>query len=272
VAARDTSFYYAFLALPADQRRAIVAVWDFCRAVDDAVDEPGPAPEATLTAWRAELARCYEGQPETPQGRDLQPWIRAFTLSREPFEDLIDGVGMDLRHRRYPTFETLYEYCRRVASTVGLICVEIFGCRDDRSREYAVALGIALQLTNIVRDVKTDLLRGRLYVPLEDLERFHCVEADLETGIVTENVKRLLAFECERARLYYGRAVEALPKSQRRALVAAEIMRVIYFDLLRRIERHGYDVFSGRIRVPRSRRAWLALQVWSRMQVGRVLA
>src|SRR5690349_21780902 len=138
--ARDTSFYYSFLVLPPHKRNAIVAVWDFCRAVDDAVDEAAPGADAAreLCEWRRELAACYGGEPQTRQGRGLQPYIREYSLPRTPFEELIDGVEMDLHHSRYETFDALVEYCRRVASTVGLICVEIFGYRDPRAREYAV--------------------------------------------------------------------------------------------------------------------------------------
>ena len=156
--ARKTSFYYSFLVLPAEQRRAIVAVWDFCRAVDDAVDEPVrnlPSREA-VAFWRAELARCYAGAaPQTPQGRSLQPFVTALDLPRQAFEDVIDGVAMDLDTTRYQTFDDLFEYCRRVASAVGLICIRIFGCRNDRARDYALNLGVALQLTNILRDIPT---------------------------------------------------------------------------------------------------------------------
>jgi 15-cis-phytoene synthase len=256
---RDTSFYYSFLVLPAAQRDAIVAVWDFCRAIDDEVDEPGPgSPQAALEAWRAEVARCYEGTPETPQGRRLQPFIGRFHLPRRPFEDLIDGVEMDLTRSRYETFEDLYEYCWRVASTVGLICIEIFGCRQPVAREYAVALGIALQLTNIVRDVASDLARGRVYLPQADLTRFGCSERDLRAGKVTPTVRALLEFECRRAREYYRKADQLLPPEDRRALVAARIMGAIYHATLERIERSGYDVFSQTVRLPRPRRAAIA--------------
>ena len=172
--ARDTSFYYSFLVLPADKRRAIVAVWDFCRAVDDAVDEAeGGNAAAEVTRWREELARCFDGgTPQTPQGRALQPLIGAFNLPRPAFEALIEGVEMDLHTTRYATFADLYRYCIRVASAVGLMCVEIFGCKDPASRQYAIDLGVALQLTNILRDVPGDLERGRVYIPTEDLARF----------------------------------------------------------------------------------------------------
>ena len=271
--ARDTNFYYSFLVLPAEKRRAIVAVWDFCRAVDDAVDCPpadrsGESPAEALSRWRNELAACYGVErPLTTQGRNLKPYIARFALPRRPFEDLIDGVEMDTVTRRYRTFDELYQYCIRVASAVGLLCIEIFGYSDPATREYAVALGVALQLTNIVRDLPTDLGDGRLYLPLEDLERFECTEDDLRAGR-SDRVVALVRHECGRAREYYGKAQSVLPYADRRRLVAAEIMGAIYFAILRRVERRSYDVFSEVVRVPRPRRAWIAATVWLRTMVG----
>jgi len=270
---RDTNFYYSFLVLPPRKRKAIVAVWDFCRAVDDAVDEVAPGAdmaaraEAQLATWRTELKACYESgapRPVTAQGKALQDYIREFSLPRTPFEDLIDGVAMDLACTSYPTFDALAEYCRRVASTVGLTCVEIFGYRDPKAREYAVNLGMALQLTNIIRDVAADLERGRVYVPTEDLVRFGVTEEALREGSVTPQVRALLEFECSRARDYYRQAAACLPPTDARSLVAAEIMSGIYFEILERIERAGYDVFRERIRVPRPYRALIALRIWAK--------
>ena len=274
--ARDTSFYYSFLVLPADQRRAIVAVWDFCRAVDDAADEARAGEEEReVRRWRDELARCYGGgTPETPQGRALQPLIAAFGLPRSAFDALIEGVEMDLHPRRYERFQDLYEYCIRVASAVGLLCVEIFGCRDEGSRQYAIDLGVALQLTNILRDVPGDFARGRVYIPQEDFKRSGCSEADLAAeiaqagrGVRSVAVRGLLAFQAGRARDYYARADAALPPVDARRLVAARIMSAIYRGILRRIERLDYDVFSRVIRVPRPQRALIAAAVWSRSVV-----
>jgi phytoene synthase len=265
--ARKTSFYYAFLVLPAEQRKAIIAVWDFCRAVDDAVDEAETreaqhAREA-ICSWRAELARCFEGGvPETVQGRTLQPLISRFELPRDAFVDVIDGVAMDLDTTRYQTFEDLLQYCRRVASAVGLICIRIFGCRDPRARDYALNLGVALQLTNIVRDIKDDLARGRVYLPLDDLAAAGCTVEDLAAGRMTPPVRQVIAFECGRAREYYRRAVEMRPESDRRRLVAAEIMRAVYFETLRRVERRNYDVFSGPARLARPVQAAIAIRQW----------
>ncbi|HEX6973267.1 MAG TPA: squalene/phytoene synthase family protein, partial [Vicinamibacterales bacterium] len=227
---RDTNFYYSFLVLPAEKRRAIVAVWDFCRAVDDAVDEAGsPAEAVTETArWRRELDAVFNGGgPETPQGRALAPLVRTFNLPRPAFEALIEGVEMDLCPRRYETFAELYEYCIRVASAVGLMCVEIFGYSDKSARQYATELGVALQLTNILRDVPGDFAQGRLYIPLEDLRRHGVEEADIQreiqqagSGVRSSAVKALLRQQGERAREYYARSAATLPRVDARRLVA----------------------------------------------------
>jgi len=280
---RDTSFYYSFLVLPARKRQAIVAVWDFCRALDDAVDEVSPAsgeqtltPEARqsvaleLRSWRAELDAVYGmgREPQTRQGKALQPFVRQFGLPRQEFSLLIDGVEMDLDRVRYQEFAALERYCRHVAGTVGLICLEIFGYQDQGSRDYAMNLAVALQLTNIVRDVAADLEQGRIYLPAEDLVRFQVTEADLGRGVVTPGVRALLAFECSRAREHFRRASAGLPRRDRHQLVAAQIMGGIYFGILERIEQAGYDVFSSRIRVPRPARLLIALRIWLRSRLG----
>lgn len=264
---RDTSFYYSFLVLPTAQRNAIVTVWDACRAIDDAVDEAADGAQAVrrIAFWRDEIARVFDGgAPESTQGRALQPVAAAFALPRRSFEDLIDGVQMDLGARRYETFDDLREYCWRVASTVGLICLNIFGCRHPGGRDYAMNLGLALQVTNIVRDVKTDLDHGRVYLPQEDLRRFGVTERDLAAGVVTPGIAALLAHELARAREFYDRAASALPPGESKHLVAAEIMGAIYFGILRRIEARGYDVFGEVVRVPRPQRAWIAAATWAR--------
>jgi phytoene synthase len=279
---RDTNFYYSFLVLPPRKRSAIIAAWDFCRAVDDAVDEVVPESEwsgglseearakaaARLAGWRSELAAMYEGAPRTPQGIGLKPYVHEFNLPRARFEELVDGVEMDLQQVRYDTFDALVEYCRRVASAVGLICLEIFGYRNQAAKDYAENLGLALQLTNIIRDVGADIRHGRIYLPSEDLRRFGVSEDDLRSGRMTGPVVQLLQFECERAHTYYRRAAERLPREDARSLVAAEIMGAIYFAILRRIERSGYDVFRERIRVPRPQRAVIALRLWIKSILG----
>jgi 15-cis-phytoene synthase len=269
---RKTSFYYSFLVLPAAERRAITAVFDFCRAVDDAVDlEPDPVRgAAALEGWRREVGLVFGGgQPATRQGQALQPFVVPFHLPRAQFDALIDGVAMDASPRRYATFAELEPYCHRVASSVGLMCAEIFGYQEPGVLNYARDLGVALQLTNILRDVAVDLRREHVYLPQDELAAFGCTEADLRdemanaTGQVrSAQVRALLASQAVRAREYFAKAAAALPKNDARRFVAAEIMRAIYFDLLERIEQADFDVFSSLVRVPRPRQAWLAVGVW----------
>ncbi len=269
---RKTSFYYSFLVLPKAEREAITAVFDFCRAVDDAVDlEPDSRRAVSaLERWRQELALVFDGgQPATAQGAALQPFVNPFHLPRAQFEALIDGVAMDATPRRYATFAELEPYCHRVASSVGLMCAEIFGYRDQRVHDYARDLGVALQLTNILRDVAVDFRRDRVYLPQDELVRFGCSEADLKreveaaAGVVqSANVRSLLEFQASRAREYFARAAASLPAVDARRFVAAEIMHAIYFDLLCRIERARFDVFSSVIRVPRPQQAAHAVRVW----------
>jgi 15-cis-phytoene synthase len=268
---RDTSFSYSFLVLPNDQRHAIGVVWDFCRAVDDAVDEAADKDLARVEVakWRDELDRLFGGQPPlSPQGANLAPVISTFALSRKPFDDLVEGVEMDLDRSRYQTFDELVEYCKRVASAVGLVCIEIFGCRDAASRNYAVKLGLALQVTNIIRDVAVDLRNGRVYLPQADLAQFGVTEEALRAGQVTSPIRRLLTFECQRARQLFAAAAEAMPVTEARRLMAAEIMGGIYFEILQRIENRGYDVFSEVIRVPKVIRAAIALSIWARIHLS----
>jgi phytoene synthase len=272
--ARSTSFYYAFLTLPKERREAIVTLWDFCRAADDAVDlaADDATAAAELAMWRREVAACYEdGPPTTEIGRRLKPVVRQFHLPRQPFDDLLDGVAMDLTQKRYDTFTELYRYCLRVASAVGLLSVEIFGYHSASARDYAVELGIALQLTNILRDVPSDLARGRIYIPREDLERRRVTEMDLKAaaaGDFRPHVRELLRDFGGRARHYFERARGALPREDTRRLVAAEIMGAIYFALLRDIERADYDVFSRRRSVSKPKRAAVAAFTWTRIVLG----
>jgi phytoene synthase len=276
---RKTSFYYSFLVLPKAKRDVIVAVWDFCRAVDDAVDlesDPARARQA-LDGWRAEVGRVFgPDTPVTPQGRELKRLAAGFSLPREQFDALIEGVGMDITPQRFATFADLEPYCHRVASSVGLICAEIFGYRDPAVREYARDLGVALQLTNILRDVGEDLRVGRMYLPLEDLARFGVTEEDLArenreagAGVRSERVRALLEHQAARARVYFSRATRVLPEAERRAVLAAEIMRTIYQETLRRIETGGCDVFTKVVRLHRITQARLAVHVLWETRLGR---
>jgi phytoene synthase len=273
---RKTSFYYSFLALPAPKRRALTAVFDFCRAVDDSVDlESDPVRAgAALAGWRAEVARVFTGEaPATPEGRALQPFVGPEHLPRAQFDALVDGVAMDAAGTTYETFEDLEPYCHRVASAVGLICAEIFEYTEPGVRDYARDLGVALQLTNILRDVAVDWRSGRRYIPAADLARFGCSWDDIRReveaagrGIQAPRVRAVLEQFGTRARVYFSRAERALPPADARRFLPAEIMRAIYWDLLRRIERAEYDVFSSVVRVPRPAQARLAVRTWWRVR------
>jgi phytoene synthase len=275
--ARSTSFYYAFLALPRDRRNALVAVWDFCRAVDDAVDLEGDPDRATsaIQEWRREVGRIFSGgAPATTEGKNLGPFVRTFDLPRDQFEALIDGVAMDITPRSYATFEDLEPYCHRVASAVGVICRSIFGGRDPSGLDYARDLGVALQLTNILRDVAVDFQRGRVYLPEADLARFACSQKDIATAVggrsleAAPKLRAVLEHHAARARVFFSRATRALPPQELRLFLPAEIMRGVYWDLLRRIESNDHDVFGATIRVPKPAQARIALREWWRSKAA----
>jgi len=261
-----SNFAWAFRLLPHDRRRALAAVYAFCRAADDIVDEPGVAPDPAhlLERWRAELDAAFAGRPRHPIGVALADAIERFALPRPHFEAVIAGVEMDLERDRYETWEDLAEYCHRVASCVGLICIEIFGYENPSARQYAVHLGLAFQLTNILRDVPEDARRGRIYLPGADLRRFGCPEEDLLAGHPTEAFRQVMAFECARAGEHYGRARFLLAEEDRQSLAAAEAMRLIYEQLLRRIMFRRYDVFGPKVRLTRPEKAGLAVAAWVR--------
>jgi phytoene synthase len=261
----QSNFYYAFLFLPPERRAALDAVYAFCRLVDDVVDEEAPTTEKTagLERWRRELDAVYAGAtPTHPVTEGLRRAVEHFPIRRQDMADIIDGCAMDVAQDRYDTWEALRTYCYRVASAVGLMCIEIFGHSSEDARRYAIDLGIALQLTNIIRDVAEDARRGRVYLPQEDLERFGVTEAELTstTGAPSEAVVRLLRFEANRARNHYLRARAAIGPEEKRRLVVAEIMGDIYFALLEEIEANGYDVFRGKARVRRRRKMAIAVR------------
>jgi phytoene synthase len=261
-----SNFFYAFLCLPRPQREAIYAVYAFCRIVDDAVDlgRDREEQQRSLRQWREEIARVYGGTPEHPAAQRLQDAIRTFPIPRDALLEVIAGVEMDLERSTYETFDDLYPYCYRVASAVGLCCIEIFGYEDLRAREYAVNLGIALQLTNILRDVQADAQAGRIYVPQADLRRFRVSPEDLAAGRYTPEFVDLMGFEATVAHRYYERAWAALPPGDARRLFAAEIMGQTYFALLRAIEARRFQVFGTRVGLPAYRRIGIALSCWLR--------
>jgi phytoene synthase len=260
----SSNFYYAFMLLPAERRQALYSVYAFCRFVDDVADDQGPAnPAELLTRWRDELERVFNGSPAHPISRALAHNVRRFAIPRRYFVEIIDGVEMDLERTRYATFEELRLYCYRVASAVGLVCIEIFSYRNPRTREYAENLGIAFQLTNIVRDLSEDAARGRIYLPLEDLARFGVSENEILRGRDTLELRRLLEFEVERARSFYALAERALPAEDRAAMVCAEAMRSIYRALLDRIASKGCGVVGRRHRISTPRKLYLVGRTWA---------
>ena len=268
--ASGTSFYYAFRILPEERRRAIFALYSFCRVVDDCVDEPGGEGEAGLRRWMEEVRRCYGGAPETELGRDLAEAVARFPIPRACFEDIVEGCRMDLVIRRYPTFDDLRVYCERVASAVGLASIEIFGYTNPQTRRYAVELGVALQLTNILRDVAADAARGRLYVPLEDLERLRVSEEQLlrpDASPPSAQLRLLLSYPAERAREHYEAAAKLLPPEDRRAMTPAEMMAAVYRQILDELTRRGYPIQGPRVSLSRPRKAWAAFRALVRSRL-----
>lgn len=265
-----SNFYYAFVFLPRPKREAIFATYAFSRHTDDLVDdaESREAAARNLANWRAETHACFDGRPQHPITANLHKALKHFRIPKEHFLKLIDGVEMDLVKNRYQTFGDLYEYCYRVASIVGLICIEIFGYTRRASRDYAVNLGVALQLTNILRDIKTDAMRDRIYLPLEDLRRFNYTERDLFDGINTTRFRNLMQFQCGRAWSYYRKAAQCLPREDRQNLFPAEIMGCIYSRLLSRIEAVNYNVYQHPIRVNNLKKLGIALEFCLRNRIG----
>lgn len=264
--ASGTNFYYAFRFLPRPRREAIHALYAFCRSVDDSVDaEPDSAQAAArLAYWRRELAACYEGQPTDPLARSLASHLQRFPIQRAHMEEIIEGVAMDVEPARYETFEDLRRYCYRVASAVGLGCIEIFGYTDPAARDYAVDLGLAFQMTNILRDVRSDAARGRVYLPQQDLRQCHCPEGSLAQGPASDQFRALMRMEIARTRELFARAARSLPAQDRRTLYPAEIMRAIYQAILERISADPDQVLAGRVTLPRTRKLSLAAGIYLR--------
>jgi len=263
-ASSGSSFYYSFLFLPAERRRAITALYAFCREVDDVVDE-GMDPQvaaAKLGWWRAEVGKLFEGKPQHPVTRALEPHLQSFGITAERLNEIIDGMEMDLRQTRYLDWKGLERYCYHVASVVGVLAAGIFGYRDARTLDYAKSLGIAFQLTNIIRDVGEDARKNRLYLPVEDLQRFGVPAADILQSKETPEFRSLMEFEAERARGYYQRALSALPPADRRAQRPGLIMSEIYRALLDEIERDGFSVLKQRISLTPLRKLFIAWKTW----------
>ena len=264
-----SNFYYSFLFLPKQRRAAMYTVYAFCKEVDNAVDEPpaGSNPQEELRRWQTELEAAYHGTPTFPVTISLASHVKQLSIPRAYFEELIKGVEMDLVAPRYASFQDLSLYCYRVASVVGLICLHIFGPTSARAQDYAVALGMAFQLTNILRDIGTDAAQGRIYLPQEDLQKFGCTEQAILQRQESTELRALLHFETARAHEYYAKAqaaFEALPAGDQKALTVAEIMRAVYFRILQKIEQPKHRIFGPRARLGTSRRLTVAAGVWLR--------
>lgn len=263
----------AFILLPRPRRDGMVALYAFCRAVDDVADEDSVSVaerRAGLAAWRADVKlACDGGSPQFPVNRELQPFIQKFGLRFELFDELIKGCEMDLETTRYETATELELYCYRVASVVGLLSIEIFGYTNPKCRDYAVALGQALQLTNILRDVQNDAGRGRIYLPLADLRKFALTEAEILRGEYSVRYASLAAVVAERAQNYYQLARRTLPAEDRRAMVAAELMGSVYWRLFCKLEQREFNVFGPElVRLNRPHKIALILRAWLRHLTG----
>jgi phytoene synthase len=263
----------AFVLLPRARREAMSALYAFCREVDDVADDelvPTDKRRASLAAWREDISRACQGvPPEFAVNRELQPVIAQYHLPFAHFDELIRGVEMDLDIKRYQTYEDLEQYCYRVASVVGLLSVEIFGYKDPVCRDYAIHLGKALQLTNILRDVRTDAERGRIYLPLCELERCQVSQEEILRGAWSDRFERLAEGAAQKARKFYGLARQTLPAADRRSMAAAELMGSVYWRLLRKLERGHFQVFGPRpTRLGKGQKTLLIFRTWCRLVLG----
>jgi len=263
-AASGSSFYYSFLFLPAERRRAIMALYAFCREVDDVVDECNDLSVAStkLAWWRQEVERVAEGKPQHPVGQALKQVAPGINLPKEQLLEIIDGMEMDLQQARYLDFKGLSLYCYRVASVVGLLAAEIFGYRDRQTQKYAHDLGMAFQLTNIIRDIGEDARRGRIYIPMDELKQFNVPAADILNGKYSDNFTALMQFQYERAERYYEQALAQLPEVDRKSQRPGLIMAAIYRTLLAEIKDENFQVLHQRISLPPGRKLWLAAKTW----------
>jgi len=263
-AASGSSFYYSFLFLPLERRRAITALYAFCREIDDVVDEcadPGVA-AAKLAWWRDEVAALYAGTPQHPVTRALLPLAIPYGITQVRLNEILDGMEMDLQHTRYPDFEALERYCYHVAGVVGLLAAGIFGYANPQTLRYAEALGTAFQLTNIIRDVGEDARKNRIYLPLDELQRFGVPAGDILGGRHTDAFARLMAFQIDRAEAHYERALALLPSEDRKPQRPGLLMAAIYRALLAEIRRDGSRVLAHRIALTPIRKLWIAWKTW----------
>ncbi len=263
-AASGSSFYYSFLFLPPERRRAITALYAFCREVDDVVDECTDAQVARtkLVWWRSEVAGLFAGRPQHPVTRALQPFTESFRIDPQRLNEIIDGMEMDLTQTRYLDFAGLERYCYHVAGAVGLLAAGIFGYRNPRTLDYAKTLGTAFQLTNIIRDVGEDARKNRIYLPMDELQKFGVKAADILERKPGDSFRALMQFQAQRAAAYYDQAFAALPAEDRRDQRAGLIMAAIYRATLAEIERDGFKVLTQRTSLTPLRKLWLAWKTW----------
>ncbi len=262
-----SSFYYAFSLLPEQKRDALNTVYAFCRQTDDIIDEGTDSPEVRyekLHKWRIELEKSLKGQSEYFLLNKLSRIINQFNIPLEPFFELIKGMEMDLQTQHYTRIDELMLYCYRVASTVGLMCIEIFGYKNKSARDFAVNLGYALQLTNIIRDVNIDAQNNRIYLPKEDLMKFGYSESDIYAKVYNKNFVDLMRHESLRAREYFDKANKSLDFEDKPAMFAARAMQHIYFRLLEKIEEKNYNVYAEKIKVSKFEKVGISLGVWAK--------
>ena len=261
-----SSFYYSFLFLPPERRRAITALYAFCREVDDTVDETTDESLARikLAWWRTEVATMYNGTPTHPVTKALQPHLAAYTLQQEHLQAIIDGMEMDLNQTRYLDYAGLTKYCWHVASVVGILSASIFGVTNPQTLKYAETLGLAFQLTNIIRDVGEDARKGRIYLPIDELQQFNVTAADILNFRHSDKFEALMTFQAERAQTYYDEAFALLPREDRRAQRPGLMMAAIYRTLLDEIERDKFHVLTQKISLTPLRKLWLAWKTYVR--------
>lgn len=266
-----SNFRWGILFMPAAQRDAVKAIYAFCRAADDAADlDPAKGPEA-VARWRAEVEYCFKGRPRDPVMQELFPHVKTYQLKRAYFDKILDGMDMDLAHRRYATMAELEGYCDCVAGAVGLLCLQVFGIHDlPKPQEYSRNLSYGLQLTNILRDLRADAKLDRVYLPAEDLAMWSYSEAELKRGVVNMNFMQLARFEVARAQKYFGRAREALDTPLRSRVLGAEIMRETYEALLEQLA-HGLDeaLDGKRARLHPVRKLAIACTTWLDVKLSR---
>jgi len=261
-AASGSSFYYAFLFLPPPRRAAITAFYAFCREVDDVVDETSdPSVAATKLAWwRTEVQRAYAGQPTHPATQALMPHVATYDIRPEHLMAVIEGCAMDLNQSRYLDFAGLSRYCHLVAGVVGEVAASIFGRTQVQTLEYAHRMGLAVQLTNIIRDVGDDARRGRIYLPIDELQRFDVKAHEILNRDYSERFTALMKFQTERAHRIYDEALSLLPEADRRAQRPGLMMANIYRTLLREIEAADFQVLHQRISLTPLRKLWIAMR------------